>query len=389
MTIRTRTCFVIMPFGEKPDVGGGTVIDFDVVYETLIKNTIEELGLTCIRCDEISRPGLIHSDMFTHIFDDDVAVVDITTLNANVFYELGVRHALSRSVTVLIRKKGSALPFNISGLRVIDYDYENLAGDGESRSSLRTFVQQGLEHWETDSPVHSALGRLRVAGSEKRLPDGDIYRYRVPGTGDATIAIVTGDIRRIKGIDIWVNPENTNMQMARFYDRSISSNIRYLGSRRNQLGHVVEDVIANELAALMGNTETVPANTVIATGAGELTRTHGVKRILHAAAVFGELGHGYTQVANIGDCVTNALDLASTLRSSEAPLNSILFQMMGSGAGRGAIQASAKSLIDAAVAYLKANPASPVSQVYFNVTREGTLEVCQCLLREAGGIPAA
>ena len=46
-------------------------------------------------------------------------------------------------------------------------------------------------------------------------------------------------------------------------------------------------------------------------------------------------------------------------------------------------------LIDAAVAYLKANPASPVSQVYFNVTREGTLEVCQCLLREAGGIPAA
>ena len=381
---RTKACFVIMPFGEKADVEKGSIVDFDHVYAALIKRTIEELGLQCIRCDEISRPGLIHADMFAHIFNDDVAVVDITTLNANVFYELGVRHALSRSVTVLIRRKGASLPFNISGMRVIDYDYDNLAGDDESRDRLRTFVVQGLAQWEPDSPVHASLADLRVAGNEKRLPGGESYVYRVPGTGAATVTIITGDVRRIKGIDVWVNPENTNMQMARFYDRSISSNIRYLGAKKDPLGHVAEDVVGNELASLMGRSQTVPPNKVIATGSGELARTHGVKRVFHAAAVSGELGLGYQQVGNIADSVTNALDLAAEISTEENPLESILFWLMGSGTGRGEVHGSAQSLIGAAVDYLKRNPTCPVTSVYFNVTREGTLEVCQSLLQEAG-----
>jgi len=217
---RVKTCFVIMPFGKKPDsVSGGASIDFDAVYERFIKKTIEDVGLKCLRCDEIDKPGLIHTDMLNHIFDDDVAVVDITTLNANVFYELGVRHALNKSVTVLIRRKGTSLPFNIAGLRVIDYDYEHLDTDEDSRQLLRSFVQAGLKNSNPDSPVHTSLDRLRVAGNEKRLPDGSTFNYKVPGAPNVTITLMSGDLRRIKGIDVWVNSENTNMQMARFYER--------------------------------------------------------------------------------------------------------------------------------------------------------------------------
>lgn len=51
--------------------------------------------------------------MFEQIAMDDIAIVDITTLNPNVFYELGIRHALRKGVTVLMKKVGSSIPFNI------------------------------------------------------------------------------------------------------------------------------------------------------------------------------------------------------------------------------------------------------------------------------------
>ena len=60
--------------------------------------------------------------MLSTILEDRVAVVDTSTLNANVFYELGVRHALRRSTTVLIQRKGSTRPFNIAGMATLDYE---------------------------------------------------------------------------------------------------------------------------------------------------------------------------------------------------------------------------------------------------------------------------
>ncbi|MGA7934200.1 MAG: hypothetical protein WCA35_11685 [Kovacikia sp.] len=97
----SKKCFVIMPFGIKENVNG-EIIDFDEIYNCLIKPTIEALNIKCIRCDEIAETGWIHSKMFEHIYESELAVVDITSLNPNVFYELGIRHALVKAVTVLI-----------------------------------------------------------------------------------------------------------------------------------------------------------------------------------------------------------------------------------------------------------------------------------------------
>ena len=84
-------CFVIMPYGEKKDIDGKE-IDFDKIYESMIKGAVASLdGLICQRCDDIEKPGWIHERMLRHIFEDRVAIVDTSTLNANVFYELGVR----------------------------------------------------------------------------------------------------------------------------------------------------------------------------------------------------------------------------------------------------------------------------------------------------------
>ena len=98
--------FVIMPYGVRKDIDGQEV-DFDRVYESVIQPAVSGAGLTCIRCDDLLEPGWIPARMLKHILEDRVAIVDTSTWNANVFYELGVRHALKKCVTVLIRRDGS------------------------------------------------------------------------------------------------------------------------------------------------------------------------------------------------------------------------------------------------------------------------------------------
>src|SRR5215204_3596465 len=94
-------CFVLMPFGRKPDVAG-KLIDFDEVYRQVIAPAVTEAGLTPIRADEELTGGIIHKPMFERLVLCDFAVADLTTGNANVFYELGVRHAARPFSTVQI-----------------------------------------------------------------------------------------------------------------------------------------------------------------------------------------------------------------------------------------------------------------------------------------------
>src|SRR5438270_9036698 len=114
-------CFVLMPFGRKSDPTG-TSIDFDAVYETLIAPAIRAAGLEPIRADEEMTGGIVHKPMFERLILCDYAVADLTFANANVFYELGVRHAVRPATTVAIFATHQKLPFDIVYLRAIPYD---------------------------------------------------------------------------------------------------------------------------------------------------------------------------------------------------------------------------------------------------------------------------
>jgi hypothetical protein len=111
-----KKVFVIMPFGQKEDLNGKT-IDFDKIYVDFIKDTISDLGLKCVRCDEIGETGSIHAKMFEHIYEADIAIVDTTALNANVFYELGIRHALNKHVTILMHQPGTKPRLTFKGIK--------------------------------------------------------------------------------------------------------------------------------------------------------------------------------------------------------------------------------------------------------------------------------
>jgi hypothetical protein len=377
----TETCFVIMPFGEKADATGRTV-DFDDVYRLLLKDAIEgAAGVVSVRCDEIAKAGWIHAEMIKSIADSPLAIVDISTLNPNVFYELGVRHALKPSGTVLIRSKGTATPFNIEGFNCIDYDLTDQRSRSEFRDKVIRFLENAVASpGSRDSLVYEVLDDLRVvrgaaedSGRYRVIPRTETYCYEVVAAPGKQVCVITGDLRDIRICDVWVNSENTNMQMSRFYDRSFSGLIRYLGASKSVAGGIVEDTIANALRDALAGADRVEKAAVIPTGPGELEHTNQVKLLLHVASVEGELGVGYRPIAGIQRCVGNALRVADSPQYADLQLNSVLFPVMGTGTGGGELREMVGPQIASAVQYLTSNPGSGISKVYFSAYSERIL----------------
>lgn len=153
-------CFVLMPFGKKNDADGRT-IDFDRVYAEIIRPAVEDAGLDPIRADEEMSGGIIHQPMFERLILCPFAVADLTTANANVFYELGVRHAVRPASTVLLFANGGRLPFDVAPLRAIGYD---LDADGvpadaaAARQVLARFLSEARDRDDApDSPVFTLV----------------------------------------------------------------------------------------------------------------------------------------------------------------------------------------------------------------------------------------
>jgi hypothetical protein len=109
-----------MPFGRKTDAAGRS-INFDSVYQKIIAPGVVQAGLEPIRADEEKIGGTIHKPMFERLMLCHYAVADITGANPNVFYELGIRHALRPATTTIVFLEGTVIPFDIALVRGISY----------------------------------------------------------------------------------------------------------------------------------------------------------------------------------------------------------------------------------------------------------------------------
>jgi tetratricopeptide (TPR) repeat protein len=119
-----------MPFGNKealPASDGNTpkkalVINFDEVYETLIDPALVQAGCMPFRADKEQGAGDIRTDMFFELVTADAVLADISILNANVFYELGIRHGVSPRGVFMIHGGWNRRPFDVAPDRTFDYD---------------------------------------------------------------------------------------------------------------------------------------------------------------------------------------------------------------------------------------------------------------------------
>lgn len=176
----TPLCFILTPFGTKPAAGGRSV-DFDAVYREIIAPAVRDAGLEPLRADEEQGGGIIHKAMFERLILCDYAVADLTTANANVFYELGVRHAVRPAATALIFADGlGRLPFDVNGLRGLPYQ---LGADGRPSAAAADVaaLAERLRACRADSdgpPTDSPIYQLLQGFPEIQHLKTDVFRDR-------------------------------------------------------------------------------------------------------------------------------------------------------------------------------------------------------------------
>ncbi len=154
--------FVVMPFGRKQGLDGRW-IDFNAIYQDLIKPALEEAGFEPFRADEEGISGDILTDMFQELLLADLVIADLSIDNANVFYELGVRHALRKRGLVHIQSGRSYLPFDIFNVRTIPYHTnKNGRPDPEFLEKDRqTIAKVARETWASNiDRIHSPIFNL-------------------------------------------------------------------------------------------------------------------------------------------------------------------------------------------------------------------------------------
>ncbi len=157
-----KACFVISPIGA---LGSSERRHADFVYNVAVVPVCAELGLQPSRSDMNSTPAEITEHIFEELNSAPVCIADLTFLNANVLYELGVRHALQKPV-VHIAANGTALPFDNSHQRTIFFDPSDFHGLVSLRNELLKQTSAALDpHHRVSNPFTRALGHQQLATS--------------------------------------------------------------------------------------------------------------------------------------------------------------------------------------------------------------------------------
>jgi tetratricopeptide (TPR) repeat protein len=173
--------FVAMPFGSKPGPDN-TPIDFNRIYRDLIVPALEEAGFEVFRADQEIRAGDILTDMFQELLMADLVVADLTINNPNVWYELGVRHALRSRGVILINGGVPTTAFDLYTNRKLVYGLKNGTPDPDKletdKKNLTAMVHATVESWHERkiSPVYQLLPNL-TEPEWKRLRIGDVREF--------------------------------------------------------------------------------------------------------------------------------------------------------------------------------------------------------------------
>lgn len=390
-----KLCYVITPYDSK-DIGGGVEVDFEAVYNNIIKKAVEKVvqsgqPLELKRSKDEKKAGGITAEFIKDILNAEVAIVDVssgnTYGNANVFYELGLRHAFRPRISVIIavQETKANLPFDIKDMRVIFYDHATAEGQQQAAEEIAEHIQTALGSNHVDSPVFTLLRNYYgVSVPQTRCVRQLQYEYSVKGCARKFIGVKAGDLPEIQGVDVWVNPENTDMEMGRMCGHSVSSLIRYHGALLDSNGWVKVDLIQGYLRKQVGRSKRVAETRVIVTEPGKLEAL-GVRQLLHVAAFQGVHGAGYKPVPDLGKCVTNALEKLQELNSRKkdppdaeaTALRSVLFPIFGIRTVGFAPDEVLLDLVTAACNYIQKHPDTLAERIYFQAYFEEELRLCK------------
>jgi hypothetical protein len=171
-----RECFFIAPIGSE----GTEVRDrSDGIMDYIVTPAAAAFDLVTVRADKIAKPGEMTRQVIEHVVGAKAAVVDLTGANANVYYEMAVRHT-AQLPTVLIAQDGEILPFDISQMRTIFFDHTNLKSAARCGEEIKAHLREALDG-EVDSPIAASVTVQRL---EQGTPQDRVLAQLVDGMDD-------------------------------------------------------------------------------------------------------------------------------------------------------------------------------------------------------------
>lgn len=185
-----KTCFVLMPFKEP----------FDFYFKKIIKPAVEANGFLVERGDSLYRSTTIMDDVWNGIRKAAILVAELTERNPNVFYELGLAHALSKPV-VLISEKMEDVPFDLRSIRVLLYDRKH----PEWGSVLKRALSRAIKEVVKD-PAESIPATFKTPVQVK-VPEESALLLRLSKLEQALQGVPAG----VQDKDDWLAEEHASV----------------------------------------------------------------------------------------------------------------------------------------------------------------------------------
>lgn len=147
-----KNCFIITPIGDE---GSEIRMKADGIYYAVIVPVLSKKGYKPIAAHKISETGSITNQIIEHIVSDELVIANLTGSNANVMYELAVRHAVRKPVICII-EKGTDLPFDIVTDRAIFYK-DNMLSVNNTIEELEKAINELDYTKKPDNPIYRAI----------------------------------------------------------------------------------------------------------------------------------------------------------------------------------------------------------------------------------------
>ncbi|MGO8423886.1 hypothetical protein ACC807_10125 [Rhizobium ruizarguesonis] len=184
--VKQPVCFVVSPIGEN---GSPERIHADWLLEGIIKPVFAShySNYKIIRADKMPAPGLIDVQIIEQLLDAELVIADITTLNPNVFYEIGVRHVVNKAI-IHMSRVGDPIPFDIKLFRHITFSVATPQALEAAKVALKESLDATFaEDFKVDNPVTRTRGVVKF---EENATPGEKVMQEQMASLNARVALL-------------------------------------------------------------------------------------------------------------------------------------------------------------------------------------------------------
>jgi hypothetical protein len=239
----SRVCFVIMPFSSTRSC---TEQEWTQIFEEVFRPAIEGAGLgyECRRSN--ATRGNIVAGIVRDLNDAYVVLADLTDRNANVFYELGVRHALTNR-TIIVAQHRDDIPFDLGNYASHVYDWRSEKGKEELKQTLHKILNEIDSNPDRpDNPVSDFLDEIPArAVTEKPAAPTVVAAgiHPLAGPGSEKLDIAT-QVRALAGADPTHGARELRRKTRPLLARELGTIVREL-NKKGSAGSIQEKDIPN------------------------------------------------------------------------------------------------------------------------------------------------